>query len=99
MPTLPRRSLADVMGQPQMTEEDLAAMDAAAPTGIGAGLEDTSVLSDADLAQLAGTGADTSAVDQVPQLQAALGGELDPMQRQDIQQRLELAARRRLAGV
>jgi hypothetical protein len=84
------------------------------PTG-GVGLEpgigeatpdlggmDTSTLSDADLAQLAGT--DAGSVDpvemEVEQLQAQLADpNLDPATRDQIQQMLALAARRRMAGM
>lgn len=94
-----RRSLADVLGAPQAAPDELSLLDAATPAGAGAGIQDTSVLSDADLAALAGTGADVSAGESIPVLQNALGAEQDPTQRMDIQQQLALAARRRLAGV
>lgn len=92
MPIDPRRRLLD-----EQDPTDPLGPDAPLPGEADA--VGTDQLSDEDLAALAGEGADTIDLDQLSadDLQSQLNG-ADPAARADIQARLALAARRRLAG-
>jgi hypothetical protein len=90
---LPRRNLLEE----ELPPEELAGLvgEEAAPAG-------TDLLSTGDLGELAGEGADMGELDVMgePDLAAQLEDpNIDPAMRAELQSRLALAARRRLAGL